>query len=77
MNEFMFFVWYYYHYVVNSVYNFYRELIDRVTIPPSPCMVYKVMCIPIENNSEIIEINSEKDMTREYHEGKLIRPTPE
>lgn len=91
MNQFLFYVWYYYSYVVNSVYDFYREFVDRLTIPPPPAMVYKVVCFPTvtecaccentdsprDEKPECVCCAPEKDMTHEYQIGRAIRPTPE
>eukprot|EP00959_Pyramimonas_sp_CCMP1952_P103576 2166171-Pyramimonas_sp.AAC.1 len=65
---------YYYNYVVTGVYSFYRELLNRITLPPSPVFVYKV--IKFTEPAGEIETDPE-DMTDAYTKGLPILVQPD
>lgn len=65
---------YYYNYVVSGVYGFYRELLDRLTLPPSPVFVYKVLRFT-EPEGEIEE--QPMDLTDAYIRGSPILVEPD
>lgn len=65
---------YYYNLVVNGVYSFYRELLDRITLPPPPVFVYKV--IKFTEPEGEIETDPE-DLTDAYIRGLPILVQPD
>jgi hypothetical protein len=63
---------YYYNYVVNGIFEFYHEFVDRLTIPPPPAVVYKVLRVPNE-----IEENAEKESNQKEIEENAEHKEPE
>ena len=70
----LFYCLYYYNCVVGSVYAFYRELVERITLPPPPVFVYKVLKF-YEPENEIEE--PPEDLTDAFVSGLPILVQPD